>query len=164
VAIDEIGTAAGISGPGLYRHFTGKDALLATLLVDSSERLLAGGRARARTKAADPLLRSLVSWQVEFALANPELIVIHERDLAALPPDRRRRVRQLQRSYVEIWVTALRETAPDLPEPVARTAVHAAIGLINSTPHSVPAGGREQMTGVLQQMALAALHAVRDPA
>lgn len=41
VGVDEIGAAVGISGPGLYRHFPGKDAMLAELLVGISERLLA---------------------------------------------------------------------------------------------------------------------------
>ncbi len=46
VGVDEIGAAVGISGPGLYRHFPGKDAMLAELLVGISERLLEGGRLR----------------------------------------------------------------------------------------------------------------------
>ena len=40
VGVDEIGAAVGISGPGLYRHFAGKDAMLAELLVGISGRLL----------------------------------------------------------------------------------------------------------------------------
>lgn len=53
VGVDEIGKAVGISGPGLYRHFAGKDAMLADLLVGISERLLdegAAGRAAARVR------------------------------------------------------------------------------------------------------------------
>jgi AcrR family transcriptional regulator len=46
VGVDEIGAAVGISGPGLYRHFAGKDAMLAELLVGISGRLLAGGKRR----------------------------------------------------------------------------------------------------------------------
>lgn len=45
-SIAELGAAAGISGPGLYKHFPNKEALLGELLVSCSERLLAGGRAR----------------------------------------------------------------------------------------------------------------------
>src|SRR3954462_3729937 len=43
VGVDEIGAAVGISGPGLYRHFAGKDAMLAELLVGISGQLLTGG-------------------------------------------------------------------------------------------------------------------------
>ena len=32
VGVDEIGAAVGISGPGLYRHFPGKDAMLRSLV------------------------------------------------------------------------------------------------------------------------------------
>lgn len=46
VGVDEIGAAVGISGPGLYRHFAGKDAMLAELLVGISGQLLTGGKRR----------------------------------------------------------------------------------------------------------------------
>jgi AcrR family transcriptional regulator len=101
VGMDDLGEAAGITGPGLYRHFPGKDAILATLLVDVSEQLLAGGTQRAETAGdADTLLAALVRWQVDFALGNPQLIVIQERDLDSLPTPQRRTVRRLQRAYV----------------------------------------------------------------
>ena len=54
VGVDEIGAAVGISGPGLYRHFAGKDAMLAELLVGISGQLLTGGRRRAAEAAGDP--------------------------------------------------------------------------------------------------------------
>ena len=157
VGMDDLGQAAGISGPGLYRHFAGKDAILAALLGDVSRRLLDGASERATTARGADLLAALVRWQVDFALRNPELITIQERDLGALPAAGRTGVRRLQRSYVEIWVVALRECSPQLAEPTARTAVHAAIGLINSTPHSVPASPPEHVAHLLRRMALAAL-------
>ncbi len=46
VGVDEIGAAVGISGPGLYRHFPGKDAMLAELLVGISGQLLTGAKRR----------------------------------------------------------------------------------------------------------------------
>ncbi|MFE7838783.1 TetR/AcrR family transcriptional regulator [Streptomyces sp. NPDC057474] len=46
VGVDEIGAAVGISGPGLYRHFAGKDAMLAELLVGISGQLLTGAKRR----------------------------------------------------------------------------------------------------------------------
>src|SRR3712207_2266266 len=101
VSIADLGAAVGISGPALYRHFPGKDALLAELLVGISEQLLTEGRARAAA-IDDPgeLLEALVAFHAEFALREPELIVVQDRDLANLPPDARHRVRLLQRTYV----------------------------------------------------------------
>ncbi len=156
VSIAELGAAVGISGPALYRHFPGKEALLTELLVGVSEQLLAGGRAIAAA-SGDPraVLADLVAFQADFARREPELIVVQDRDLANLPTPQRRRVRQLQRTYVEIWVDALRRVHPDLPAEAARTAAHGAFGLLNSTPH---AGPRDRaVAGLLAHMALAAL-------
>lgn len=52
VGVDEIGAAVGISGPGLYRHFPGKDAMLAELLVGISGQLLTGGSDGSRRPVA----------------------------------------------------------------------------------------------------------------
>lgn len=44
VSIEDIGAAVGVSGPALYRHFSGKEALLTEMLLDISERLREQGR------------------------------------------------------------------------------------------------------------------------
>jgi AcrR family transcriptional regulator len=158
VSIADLGAAVGISGPALYRHFPGKEALLTEMLVGISEHLLTGGRERAAA-CDDPreVLAALVDFQLDFALRRPELIVVHDRDLANLPADARREVRRLQRTYVEIWVDTLRRITPDLPPADARTAAHGAFGLLNSTPHS----GAGDAAAILRRMALAALTDLR---
>ncbi|GAA3050567.1 TetR/AcrR family transcriptional regulator [Pseudonocardia yunnanensis] len=161
VSIADLGAAVGVSGPALYRHFPGKEALLAEMLIGISEHLLAGGQARARS-SDDPraVLRALVEFQADFALREPELIVVQDRDLANLPVEARRRVRLLQRTYVEIWVDALRRVHPGLPVESARIAAHGAFGLLNSTPHSAPGLDVEPapaVAAVLTRMALVAL-------
>lgn len=157
VSIADLGAAVGVSGPALYRHFPGKDALLEEMLVGISEYLLAGGRERAAA-SDDPraVLAALVDFQVEFALREPELIVVQDRDLANLPSEARRRVRKLQRTYVEIWVDTLQAISPELPDESARVAAHGAFGLLNSTPHS---GSRNTAAAaaVLRRMAMVAL-------
>ncbi len=138
VGVDEIGAAVGISGPGLYRHFAGKDAMLAELLVGISERLLEGGRVRARAAAGGgpaAVLASLVEGHIDFALDDRPLITLHDRELDRLRDKDRRMVRQLQRQYVELWVDVVRGLYEDVPEAEARAAVHAVFGLLNSTPH-----------------------------
>jgi AcrR family transcriptional regulator len=157
VGIDEIGAAVGVSGPALYRHFRSKDAMLGEMLTSISDILLAGGLER-RERTEDPakLLGELVAFHVDFALDNPALITVQERNLGNLTDPDRRRVRGLQRRYVEVWVQAIRETAPGLGEPSARAAAHAVFGLINSTPHSRYLG-RDGMATMLRDMALGAL-------
>ena len=155
VSIADLGAAVGVSGPALYRHFDGKDALLAEMLISISEHLLAGGQERAAA-GGDPqeVLVALVEFQAEFAQREPELIVVQDRDLANLPEGPRHTVRQLQRRYVEIWVDALRKLHPGLSDEAARAAAHGAFGLLNSTPHS---GRSTEAVALLRRMALTAL-------
>jgi AcrR family transcriptional regulator len=157
VGIDDIGAAVGISGPALYRHFRSKDAMLGEMLTSISERLLDGGQARVDAAGdAAEALRELVRWHVDFALEDPALITVQMRNLANLTDPDRRRVRTLQRRYVEVWVETIRRTVPSADEPTARAAAHAVFGLINSTPHSAHLD-RDQMAALLSNMALAAL-------
>ncbi|WP_033439775.1 SACE_7040 family transcriptional regulator [Saccharothrix sp. NRRL B-16314] len=157
VGIDDIGAAVGISGPALYRHFRSKDAMLGEMLTSISERLLEGGQARvAESGGPEHALRELIRWHVDFALDDPALITVQIRNLANLTDPDRRRVRALQRRYVEVWVEMIRKTSPEVDEPTARAAAHAVFGLINSTPHSAHLD-RDQMAALLSQMALASL-------
>ncbi|MEU3722576.1 TetR/AcrR family transcriptional regulator [Streptomyces sp. NPDC031705] len=154
VGVDEIGAAVGISGPGLYRHFAGKDAMLAELLVGISERLLTGGRRRVEEAAGDPeaILASLVEGHIDFALDDRALITLHDRELDRLREADRKLVRQLQRQYVELWVEVVRELHPEVGEAEVRVAVHAVFGLLNSTPH-LGAPGREATESLLRRLA-----------
>lgn len=162
VGVDEIGAAVGISGPGLYRHFPGKDAMLAELLVGISGQLLTG--ARRRMQEADggdgvdgeAVLDSLIEGHIDFALDDRPLITLHDRELDRLRDSDRKLVRQLQRQYVELWVEVVRGVYPALTEPAARSAVHSVFGLLNSTPHLGRAGslpGRGATADLLHRMA-----------
>src|ERR1700733_9448601 len=63
VTIDDIGAAVGMSGPGLYRHFSNKEAVLAEMLVGISERLLAEGSRRVvAAPDAAGALDALLDW------------------------------------------------------------------------------------------------------
>ena len=138
VRLEDIGAAAGVSGPAIYRHFPNKEALLVELLVGISTRLLAGAT-EVVASAKDPAsaLDGLVDFHLDFALGESDLIRIQDRDLNNLPPSAKRSVRRAQRQYVEIWVDVLRQLDAALREDEARLMAHAAFGLLNSTPHSV---------------------------
>jgi AcrR family transcriptional regulator len=157
VGIDDIGAAVGISGPALYRHFRSKDAMLGEMLTSISEYLLSGGQ---RTLDAAPdaaaALPELIRFHVAFALDQPALITVQERSLGSLTEPDRRRVRAMQRRYVEVWVRTIQAAVAGVPQPRARAAAHAVFGLINSTPHSTHLD-RDQMADLLFRMATAAL-------
>ena len=136
VSMDDIGSAAGVTGPALYHHFAGKEAMLAAALIPVSEGLLHGGKARVaqHTDDAQAALADLIDFHVEFALANPAVIALHLHELDRLPEEPRRQIRRLQRLYVEEWVGVLATARPELPAAEARVLAHSAFGLMNSTP------------------------------
>jgi AcrR family transcriptional regulator len=160
VRLEDIGAAAGVSGPAIYRHFPNKESLLVELLAGSSTRLLAGAReVRSRGTDAAAALDGLIDFHLDFALGEPDLIRIQDRDLAYLPAAAERQVRRAQRLYVEVWVGVLRELEPGLAETDARLMAHAVFGLLNSTPHSLrPADGKAARSrAVMRAMTVAAL-------
>jgi AcrR family transcriptional regulator len=163
VRLEDIGAAAGVSGPAIYRHFPNKESLLVELLVGISTRLLDGVRGvRSRQTDAAAALNGLIDFHLDFALGEPDLIRIQDRDLAYLPAAAKRQVRRAQRQYVEVWVGVLRELEPGLAETDARLMAHAAFGLLNSTPHSLkPADGKAaraaRSRAVMREMTVAAL-------
>ncbi|MEU4841582.1 SACE_7040 family transcriptional regulator [Nocardia testacea] len=155
--LDDLGAAVGISGPAVYRHFPNKEALLVELLVGISRRLLDGGSAvAADADGPRQALAGLVEFHLDFALGEPELIRIQDRDLDNVPLPARREIRRTQRRYLEVWVGVLCDMTPGLTEETARVQAHAVFGLLNSTPHSA-APARDRSRAVLRSMALAAL-------
>jgi AcrR family transcriptional regulator len=158
VGVDDVGAAVGVTGPAIYRHFASKDAMLAEMLLRISERLLAGGTERVAEAGDDAAaqLRALIAFQVEFALDNPALITVQDRDLASLAEAEAAQVRRLQRRYVEVWVAVLARLHPAADAVMCRARAHAVFGLINSTPHSAGRAGRPAMADLLTRMAWSA--------
>ncbi|MEV7131947.1 TetR/AcrR family transcriptional regulator [Arthrobacter sp. NPDC093128] len=168
VSLEDLGAAAGVSGPAVYRHFAGKQAVLGALLLSVSQELLEGGR-RVAADAGDPAaaLARLVQFHVDFALSNPDVIRVQDRDFSNLSDNDQAEVRTLQRNYVELWVEVLQELHGDTDTAELRMRAHAAFGLINSTPHSVRSHGRrvavKSARPLLESMALAALLVTASP-
>jgi AcrR family transcriptional regulator len=158
VGVDDVGAAVGVTGPAIYRHFASKDAMLAEMLLRISQRLLAGGSERVAQAGNDPegQLRALIAFQTEFALDNPALITVQDRDLGNLFERDAAEVRRLQRRYVEVWVSVLARLHPHADAVACRARAHAVFGLINSTPHSAGRLSRPQMATLLSDMAWAA--------
>jgi AcrR family transcriptional regulator len=149
VSMGDIGAAVGVSGPALYKHFAGKEDILGQCLLHASDQLLAGAR-------EELSLEALIARHADFALDNPALIVVQEREWAALGAEAQAQVRKRQLAYVDVWCDALAPLRPDLSAPQARAAVQAAFGLLNSTPHSARIG-RDAMHSLLTRMARSAL-------
>ena len=137
VTVDDIGSAVGISGPALYHHFDGKESLLGEMLVRISDSLLTKAISIVDNVSLHEALDPIIAMHVDFAVDNRSLITVHFRDLVQARKDDQRRVKDLQGAYVDIWVDIVAaQHIGVLDTKEVRAAVHAVLGLINSTPFS----------------------------
>lgn len=156
--IDEIGAAAGISGPGVYRHFPNKHALLVAMSQRVTDRLLAHN-SRVKAEESDPraALARLVRTHVSFVLGSRELISVYVQEERSLPEPDRKEIRDKQTRYLDGWVEFLEELAPGADADDLREVVQTVIGMINSVSH--PGSRRASARDTLEHMAMAALMA-----
>jgi AcrR family transcriptional regulator len=160
VSLEDLGAACGISGPAVYRHFSGKPAVLIALLVGVSEDMLEGGRkVTAAGGSAEEILKRLIAFHTDFALARPDIIQVQDRHLVTLPAAELQLVRKLQRAYIALWTDQLHQIHPEETNAVIRFRAHAAFGLLNSTAHSAhsPRTSKAGLRKLLNQMAASAL-------
>ena len=132
--LEEVGHAVGVSGPAVYRYFSGKEEILTELMTGISEHLLFEAR-----KIVDGLedprerLAVLIDFQVDFALSQPELIRLHNRELFRMGEEGRGRVRSAQGSYLKLFAEALEEMDARYKEEAGRITAQLVMGMINSS-------------------------------
>jgi AcrR family transcriptional regulator len=131
VSVDDIGEAVGISGPGIYRHFSSKTDLLLGVFHYVLESLLDASAEIASEPDPRRRLELLVDAQIDFASENQGYLKVffqEERNLTPLDRDAHRRRAWI---YYDQWRDALLEVQPGLSEIQWRTALFGCIGLIN---------------------------------
>lgn len=132
VSLAEIGAAAGVSGPAIYRHFDSKSAILQTLCHHTIDRLIEFVGPR-RSDPRDEL-RALIQGQVRLVIRYPELVRVFEDEERSLPRDLRRQVRDRERGHARRWTEVLRLLRPDLRDDALESIVFATVGMILSMP------------------------------
>jgi AcrR family transcriptional regulator len=132
VGMDEVGETAGITGPAIYRHFSGKDELLGTLFDEAVSALLirVGDQ-----EFDDPWeeLAFLAKAHAEFVHEHQELASILIRDDRSLAEPFQRRHHRRERPYIERWIAVLGRCFPDRTEEERTTATFAILNMLNST-------------------------------
>ena len=154
VGMADIGAAAGITGPAIYRHFDGKSAVLVAMfdhVIDdlsgeASEIVATGGDALAT-------LRGLIQTQVRFVLRDRTLAQVYHNEVANLPEEDRHRLRRKQRLYIEEWVHVLAQLRPDAGDATVRALVHAAVGAIQSVLFYRSGLADDQLAGLMSSVA-----------
>lgn len=131
VSVDDLGHAAGITGPGLYRHFASKDALLMAVL-DQVWGALRPALDTASALPASDALEPLLAAHLDLVVGQPTALVLLASELRHLPGDYRDRARRNHRRYLDAWVRAIVARHPSMDDAVARTTALAVHGLLDS--------------------------------
>jgi AcrR family transcriptional regulator len=164
VGIDDIGAAAGISGPGVYRHFPSKQALLEALCDRAVGSMLEGAQGiPAAHEDAASALEALVALHVDFAVARRALLGVWVREQRSLSDDVRRSLRRRLRAYEQPWREVLTRLREDLPADEIAVAVSATLSMLNTAAIVDADVTPDRLRKLLRRMALSALLARRPP-
>ena len=157
VSMEDIGAAAGISGPSVYRHFPSKTALFMAASARIHDRLARGrDQVAATAKTEREALEGLVRSYVQVMRDCADLLMIG-REIGALTAAERNELRRVQREYVAEWVRLLMAIRPDLVTPEARVVVHMALTIANDLVRTGSVRRRPDLESELPALMLAAL-------
>ncbi len=160
VSMEDIGAAAGIAGPSVYRHFGGKAELLAAAGYRMADRLMVAARGAIESASApEQALSGLVRSYVDIVLRSEDLLGVFAGEVAELADRDRKELVRVQRAYVAEWVTLLRTVAPGLAEPEARITVHAALTIVNDLTRTPRIAARPGLVAELTGLSTAVLTA-----
>jgi AcrR family transcriptional regulator len=128
--MDDIGEAAGITGPGVYRHFRSKEEILETLATEYGTPILARATEIAQ-ETSDPqaAIVELARHYISTVLTHPAISSVAIFEGRMLSPKTRAAIMRTERLYVEEWVHVLSRLRPDLSDGRARVMIHGVLNL-----------------------------------
>jgi AcrR family transcriptional regulator len=157
VGMDDIGEAAGISGPALYKHFRGKQQLLGEMLIEPTDRLDQGARkVVAEAETPEDALDALVEWHLEFTSQGVNVTRLYYGCLDEMAPADRANLERKLDAYIELWVKEIRRVRPDITPATSRTAVMTLFRMFNMPHEERPRSASKDH--VVKRMAISALH------
>jgi AcrR family transcriptional regulator len=160
VGMDDIGEAAGISGPALYRHFRSKQHLLGELLMEPFE-LLNGGAKRivAQDLPARTTLERLVDWHIEATSKDVDVIRVYYLYVDETLDEDRAPLDAAFNEYIGLWIAPLRQLRPDLTRATLYSAV---MGLLRLFIVPYDDRRRHRQDALIASMAKSAIAGVLD--
>ncbi len=160
VSMEDIGAAAGIAGPSVYRHFPSKAALMVAIGHRAADRLALAAERALQAPDERSALRRLAESYVHTILHTPELLVSFSADRVTMPDRDKADLLRVQRDYVAQWVTLLSAIRPSLPPREAKITVHAALTIANDLARTRRVAARPHFAAELTTL----LHTVLDVA
>lgn len=159
VGVDDIGAAAGIAGPAVYRYFENKEDVLAAAMRRGGEQLAASVSAALGAPTVDDAIEHLLVSYVDIAIGHDSTIAVYLAEVDSLDERHRRAVRREQRGYTDEWAALVAQRRPDASADEVRVAVHATIGLANGYAQGVVRPPRDTSAAILVAMMRSALAA-----
>jgi AcrR family transcriptional regulator len=157
--IDEIGEAAGITGPGVYRHFDNKNGVLGEVVRRAVENVVAGVADVVDEGSTDwEVLEGLVRNMITSVLDDRTGWAVVVREQRHLDPTEQRGLARAHRLHLLEWVHALSGARPDLTDGEVRVIIHGVLGV--AAPFAVRYDGgldRARTEEILQGAAMAVL-------
>lgn len=153
VSTSEIGKGAGIAGPGLYRSFSSKQAILDALVrrLDDWHTLECVRALRAEAGPAD-CLRALVEGRVRLSLECPDLISVSITELSHASDEVRDAFIRDEADRQAVWIDVIRKLLDPISIVEARLLVAAAISFIEDVARTWhltrSVGVRDEMTSL----------------
>ncbi len=132
VSMSDIGSAVGIAGPSIYKHYPSKGDILAAVMIRGSERMHAG--VAAARAASDPrqALAVLVQSHIHFSIEHSHLIGLLISERSELPEKERAGTYRAQRDYLDLWVGIVAAAYPERTSDETRLVVGALFTLVNN--------------------------------
>lgn len=162
VGVDEIGGAVGVTGPAIYRHFTGKDEILATLFEEGMDEVF-----RVTSQEFDDPFEALAHIVREHALhvlRNPMLAGVWIHESRSLSPTHKRRFLRRAERYIERWSDVLGRCYPSASQTAIHTAAYSAIGSINAISNWPRRLRDEDNVALLVDIVIRGTEVLADPA
>jgi AcrR family transcriptional regulator len=158
VTVEMISARAGISGPGLYRHFQNKQALLIAVLEEPTQIVHeAARRIGETTTEPEVAIVGMVESHIRLILQGPPSTLIFTKNEHALPEHDRRRIRREMALYAEEWVSVVIPLRPDLSEPEARLLTQCVFSMLNTAATLKKGLDEVSIFSIMRQAALHAL-------
>jgi len=156
--INEIGAAVGMSGAGIYRHFDGKDDILAAVIEHAASQLFENVNNIIETHRP-PLqtVVALVQNMIAAVLGNRALAAVMWKEHRHLSAPARQWADDLHDLHAASWLPTLHVLRPELWEAELRARVDAVQGLIMSVAEIDGGLRHERLTELLTDMAMAVL-------
>jgi AcrR family transcriptional regulator len=152
VGIDDIGAAVGVTGPAIYRHYRGKEALLAAVIDRTTGEMLVATEAAA---AEGTGLAAVVRASVEVALAHPALVRAYARERGRAEGEAAVLLRQRERRMGEIWRDVILGAQPGLDHDRVRMRQQAVIGALGAAARPQRGVEEPRLTELLTASSLA---------